>query len=271
MSSSKLSTQDMYQDSNMKLCDNSLDDYSDIISREKSTCQNNQQTQILSISPTIRSCISEQIVDTKNEVFRVNDNFSIKYEPKSHFDTFTPFFTKECDLSDLPCAAELAKDFTTANQVLTNKNFFMDSIVGKEVNNFIKQESKINMNIKKKTSCKKGRPKRDPSEGWPKRPLSAYNIFFKEYRSKLLGVDELEVESNRIEINEPFRKKRKKHGIISFSDLAKTIGKKWNEMSSEEKIGYQDKAKITMIKYKEELKIFHSKRSEKVEKNKIRN
>jgi len=112
---------------------------------------------------------------------------------------------------------------------------------------------------------RRGRPKRDPTEGWPKRPLSAYNIFFKHERQKLLDsrgpqasddvpkVDEVKGSGSR-------KSRSKKHGIISFSDLAKTIGATWKNMSEKEKDPYKTLAESYMTTYRKEMEIFLSKR-----------
>jgi len=151
------------------------------------------------------------------------------------------------DPSSIPCGAELAKEFISPDvKVLSKKR------------------------VKKTQTKKRGRPKRDPNEGWPKRPLSAYNIFFKEYRNKLIGHDIKDVESSdQLQSKKGYnrmkqpRKRRKKHGLITFADLAKSVGTKWKEMNELEKSVYKETAKINAEEYARVLKVFLKKRSQK--------
>lgn len=72
----------------------------------------------------------------------------------------------------------------------------------------------------------------------PKRPLSAYNIFFKEERARIL--DELS-------------QTQMPTGKIGFQNLAKLIGKRWQELDSERMKTYKEKAEADMIRYKQEM------------------
>ena len=84
----------------------------------------------------------------------------------------------------------------------------------------------------------------------PKRPLSAYNFFFQEERSRLLGVPPCtEDEKKR-------RKHRKSHGKIAFTDLARHIGQKWKELAPEDKTEYEKKQQEDRRRYHRELTLF---------------
>jgi hypothetical protein len=72
----------------------------------------------------------------------------------------------------------------------------------------------------------------------PKRPLSAYNIFFKEERARILE----EV------VDSPMP-----NGKIGFQNLAKMIGKRWHELDSNSMKCYKMKAETDMLRYKEEM------------------
>jgi hypothetical protein len=89
----------------------------------------------------------------------------------------------------------------------------------------------------------------------PKRPLSAYNIFFKEERQRILQSipDEQAVPSTD-------KRKRKKtpHGKIGFQDLARMIGKRWNELNNEELEYYRGRAFEDSERYKCELAEYSS-------------
>eukprot|EP00980_Cylindrotheca_fusiformis_P003326 scaffold746_cov123-Cylindrotheca_fusiformis.AAC.14 len=87
-------------------------------------------------------------------------------------------------------------------------------------------------NDKKQKKSKK-RPK-----DRPKRPLSAYNIFFKEERARILE-----------EVGHISSKKAK----IGFQNLAKMIGKRWQDLDPDSMKFYKEKAEIDMIRYRDEM------------------
>ena len=139
-------------------------------------------------------------------------------------------------------------------------------------------------------------PKKKP-KGKPKRPLSAYNIFFKEERERILREIENpkkpKIESGEVGENEgddkefvkkedteegdedneddgagdngKNEKKRKKaapHGKIGFENLAKTIGKRWRALNPDELAYYKEKADTDMKRYKVEMEKFMAKQRE---------
>ena len=73
----------------------------------------------------------------------------------------------------------------------------------------------------------------------PKRPLTAYNIFFKIERIKLVE------EIKRVE--GPAAPKHK------FANLAKTIGDRWNHLGDEAKVDYIKLSKKDGLRYKKEM------------------
>lgn len=89
--------------------------------------------------------------------------------------------------------------------------------------------------------------KRDSQK--PKRPLSAYNIFFKEERQRIL--DELPT-TVPAKVSTRVRKK-KPHGKIGFQNLARVIGKRWQDLTEHEMQGYKEKAKVDLERYKREM------------------
>ena len=73
----------------------------------------------------------------------------------------------------------------------------------------------------------------------PKRPLSAYNLFFQRERELLL-----EALPSR-----DGRKPKRSHGKINFESLAKTIAAKWKDIAPEEKEEYEKIAAVGREKY----------------------
>jgi len=153
-----------------------------------------------------------------------------------------------------------------------NFNLNFDNVNGGPNLNESQIFQSVTPNKKIKSDCeakvgksKRGRPKRNPAEGWPKRPLSAYNIFFKDYRQKLLGseVYERPVDDESEKDLKPYsrRKRRKKHGKISFSGLAKSVGLMWKELSPEVMAHYERKADVRREAYQKEIKDFLEKRN----------
>jgi hypothetical protein len=96
----------------------------------------------------------------------------------------------------------------------------------------------------------------------PKRPLSAYNVFFKEERERILqGIPN---GHDYVEQEEPNDKKRKAlpHGKIGFESLARTIGKRWKELNGEDLVYYKEKAQVDMERYKKEMETFMTRQRE---------
>jgi hypothetical protein len=77
----------------------------------------------------------------------------------------------------------------------------------------------------------------------PRRPLSAYNIFFQNQRRMIVNGESsmpFTLQTPRAPRATRCRKRlhRKMHGKIGFVDLAKTIGRKWKSLNVEEKKPY---------------------------------
>ena len=114
---------------------------------------------------------------------------------------------------------------------------------------------------------RRGRPKRDPSEGWPKRPLSGYNIFFKHERERLRhSLTTLPPPHNSKVSDEEDSDHENdvldSHEALSFGDLAKTIGSNWKKLTEAEQAFYNTLAEANMDTYRKEMKVFLSKRQE---------
>jgi len=87
----------------------------------------------------------------------------------------------------------------------------------------------------------------------PEPPMSAYNLFFQEERARLLGV--------KCDLTLRRSKKKSKqqvipHGVISFQDLSKHVGKTWRALSKAERKKYTDIYEATKKQYKEETEAY---------------
>jgi hypothetical protein len=90
-------------------------------------------------------------------------------------------------------------------------------------------------------------------KGMPKRPLSAYNIFFRKERQVLLGED-LALE---FEITDQTRRKhRKTHGKIGFAEMAKLVGQRWKKLDTTTKQGFEEQANAEKKRYVEHLEVW---------------
>ena len=77
----------------------------------------------------------------------------------------------------------------------------------------------------------------------PKRPLSAYNFFFKQQRLQLLRTRPIRPEG----------KPRRSHGKIGFADLARTIAARWKTTSEAEKQYFEDRSNQDKARYNREM------------------
>jgi HMG (high mobility group) box len=109
----------------------------------------------------------------------------------------------------------------------------------------------------------------------PLRPLSAYNYFFRDERDRILTygpsydkeallpsmqkqyyTNEHQESLMRAYWNQDHstkRKHRKSHGKISFTELSKTVSKRWKALSKDEKGFYQQVATKDWERYQNDL------------------
>lgn len=100
----------------------------------------------------------------------------------------------------------------------------------------------------KKRSWKKPKDK-------PKRPLSAYNLFFQNERKKIIAVlpEDKTFENDGLTEEQRRRKHRKTHGKIGFSDLARAIAEKWKTLDCSERTIFESQAMADKRRYSAEL------------------
>jgi HMG (high mobility group) box len=85
-------------------------------------------------------------------------------------------------------------------------------------------------------SCRNSKKK---SKGLPKRPLSAYNLFFQSERLVIL--------------EEAIQNQQR----ISFENLAKLVGQRWHDLSDEQVEKYRELSQLDIARYRREMKIYH--------------
>ena len=94
---------------------------------------------------------------------------------------------------------------------------------------------------------------------------SAYNIFFKEERQRILAkIPEGEDSKAAPAAGDAKTRKRKKrpHGKIGFENLAKVIGQRWQELTPEQVEYYKKKAEEDMKRYKDQMEEYLAKQDD---------
>jgi hypothetical protein len=112
-----------------------------------------------------------------------------------------------------------------------------------------------------KGSCPgKAKRKKRKAVNLPKRPLSAYNIFFKDEREKILS-EIPDRKMAREDHNERYGRKCR-HGKISFECLAKEIGQRWQSLEPRRIEHYKALASKDMMRYKNDKEKCQERREE---------
>jgi hypothetical protein len=98
-------------------------------------------------------------------------------------------------------------------------------------------------------------------EDKPKRPLSAYNLFFQLERERLVTGDdqknvlfeEISAVCEHHKLKKEKRKHRKTHGKIGFADLARTIASRWRNLKPQTKAMYEGCAATEKARYQKDV------------------
>jgi len=115
------------------------------------------------------------------------------------------------------------------------------------------------------TGQRKRLRRRSKPQEMPSRPLSAYNLFFKEARvlwlaekDQVAAIEEdaaaADAEAS-IQLNPDGSRKRKKSRL--FEKMAKEIGKRWKKLAPNQRKKYQELAEQDKERYRQEMLLYH--------------
>ncbi|CAB9521667.1 high mobility group [Seminavis robusta] len=116
------------------------------------------------------------------------------------------------------------------------------------------------------------RPTKKKPKDKPKRPLSAYNYFFKEERQKILkyvlaedpSVVENDPNSDDYIDDAMFKRLKKEGNKVSFDEMGKIIGARWKNIDPDRLAKYSELASEDAERYKKEMKSYNSRQEAKM-------
>lgn len=191
-----------------------------------------------------------------------------------NYDIFEPIpmTTPSLKIKENPSNEEKPEDYRTISN-------FLSYDLSRE-NNREKKTDKIAFQPPK---SRKKRPK-----GMPKRPLSAYNLFFQSERVKIINGNrdssnaenseadhahendtETKQQGKHQEGKRSGKSRKPPHGKISFERLGRLIGARWKEIPEEEKKEYQERAEEESNRYANEMEEYHQKTNKNIKKQKL--
>mmetsp|Transcript_8910 Transcript_8910/g.17042 ORF Transcript_8910/g.17042 Transcript_8910/m.17042 type:complete len:444 (+) Transcript_8910:316-1647(+) len=123
-----------------------------------------------------------------------------------------------------------------------------------------KHQSSQSREKTKDTKQKTSRAQKDPNK--PKRPLSAYNLFFREERARMIA--ELQTPQNGKQESgeatngdgQPAKKKQKLTGV-GFKPMAQRVASKWKALDKESLAVYEKMAAEDLRRYRQEMKEYN--------------
>jgi len=125
---------------------------------------------------------------------------------------------------------------------------------------------------KEKLPASSKRPTRKKPKDKPKRPLSAYNFFFKEEREKILKIVlaedpktvENDPESEDFINDEMMERLKKEGGKVSFEEMGKLIGQRWKNIDPDRLSKYSELAAEDTERYKKEMQSYNGRQEAKM-------
>jgi len=116
------------------------------------------------------------------------------------------------------------------------------------------------------------RPTKKKPKDKPKRPLSAYNIFFKEEREKIIKVvlaeDPSAVKQDPDDDGfldeESIGRLKKEGGKVSFEEMGKIIGQRWKNIDPDRLSKYAELAAEDTERYKTEMQAYNGRQEAKM-------
>jgi hypothetical protein len=118
------------------------------------------------------------------------------------------------------------------------------------VKNNVKNNKRSLLCTASRDSAPISRRKKKP-KGMPKRPLSAYNLYFQSERAKIIDAANTGDGASG--------------GKIGFEDLGKIIGKKWRVLTEEDRKTYDKLAEIDSVRYRKEMEAYNQIKTKRLE------